>query len=183
MKILYSMTIKKYKTLKSTSTILNLKNIAANSFFSLIQIKHLNHNEWLVLKQTIHPLGLNIFVCKNGFLNSKNSLFKLPKHIWDNLNQGNLAILYSKNTSISFLSSEFLLTDLFLKKIKASPLIFYVLNRFFFPKDFLSKVCKITKSQAFYGLICILQCHSYQIVDKLTLVNKLLLHSLNSKQL
>jgi hypothetical protein len=174
------MLIKKYKTLKSISTILNLNNIIKNSsFFCFVQVKHLNHNEWLVLKQIICPLGLNIFICKNAFLYSRSLLLSLSKHLWNNLNQGNLIILYSNSDSL--LTNKFFVTDLLLKKIKMSPLIFYFLDRFFFPKDFFN-ICKTSKYDVYYNLICVLQYRNYDFSNKLTLVNKLLLHNLNSKR-
>ena len=176
------MLIKKYKTLKSISTILNLNNIIKNSSFScFVQVKHLNHDEWLVLKQLIRPLDLNIFVCKSAFLESRNVLFNLPKHIWHNLNKGNLVILYS-TSSVSTLKNTFFAVDLLLKKIKMSPLIFYFFNRFFSPKDFF-KISKISKSEACYNLISILQYRNYGISNKLVFVNRLFLYNLNPKRL
>lgn len=175
------MLIKKYKTLKSISTILNLNNIIKNSsFFCFVQVKHLNHNEWSALKQIIYPSGLNIFVCKNAFLSSKNVLLNLPKYLWNSLNQGNLIILYSKNGSV--LTNKFFVADLFLKKIKMSPLIFYFLNRFFSPKNFFN-ICETSKYEVFFNLIRVLQHHSYDISNTLTLANKALLYNLNSNRL
>jgi hypothetical protein len=175
------MLIKKYKTLKSTSTILNLNNvIKSSSFFCLVQIKHLNHNECLVLKQITCPRGLNIFVCKNALLASKNVLLNLPKHLWNSLNQGNLIILYS--TDNLALTNKFFVADLFLKKIKMSPLIFYFLNRFFFPKKFFS-VCEAFKHEIFYNLICVLEYRSHDISNKLISGRRFLFHSLNTKRL
>ncbi len=175
------MLIKKYKTLKSISTILNLNNIIKNSsFFCFVQVKHFNHNEWSTLKQMIYPSGLNIFVCKNAFIDSKNVFPNLPKNLWNSLNQGNLIILYSNNGSV--LTNKFFVADLFLKKVKMSPLIFYFLNRFFTPKIFFN-ICETSKHEVFYNLICILQHCSYNISNTLTLSNKVLLCYLNSKRL
>ena len=175
------MLIKKYKTLKSVSTILSLNNIVTNSsFFCFVQIKHLDNNEWLVLKQLLFPFSLNIFICKNAFLKSRNVLFNLPKYSWDNLSRGNLVILYSNNYSISLSSRQFFTSNLFLKKIKMFPLIFYYLKRFFLPEDFF-KLLKFSKYENFYRLIYILQCHNYGILNKLVFANKLFLCNLNYK--
>ena len=175
------MLIKKYKTLKSISTVLNLYNIIKiSSFFCFVQVKHLNHSEWSILKRIIYPYGLKIFVCKNAFLHSKNVLLNLPKHLWNSLNQGNLIILYSNNGSV--LTNKFFTADLPLKKIKMSPLVFYFLNRFFSPKTFFN-ICGISKNEVFYHLISILQHRSYDIFKSLTLANKILLYNLNSKRL
>ena len=63
-----------------------------------------------------------------------------------------------------------------------SPLIFYFFDRFFFSKDFF-KIYKSSKCDVFYNLIYILQYCSYDISNKLTLVNKVLFYNLNSKLL
>ena len=177
------MLIKKYKALKSISTFSNLNNIIKrSSFFCVVQVKHLNHNEWLVLKQITHSLDLNIFICKNTFLKSKNNLLNLPKHLGNNLCYGNLIILYSNNKSFFSLTNRFFVADLLLTKIRICPLIFYSLNRFFFPKDFFNTY-KTSKEDAFNKLISILQLHNYNIFNKLTLPNKLLLINLNSRRI
>ena len=177
------MLIKKYKTLKSISTLSNLDIIIKNSsFFCIVQVKHLNHNEWFELKKIIYPLGLNIFVCKNTFLKSKNAILNLPKHLMNNLSHGKSAILYSTRNLFSPLTNSFFATDLFLRKVKMSPLIFYFLGRFLLPKDFFN-VYKTSKHDAFCNLISILQYHSYDILNKLTSANKLLLINLNHKRL
>lgn len=177
------MLIKKYKTLKSISTLSNLSIIIKNSsFFCIVQVKHLNHNEWSELKKIIYPLGLNIFVCKNTFLKSKNAILNLPKHLMNNLSHGKSAILYSTRNLFSSLTNSFFATDLFLRKVKMSPLIFYFLGRFLLPKDFFN-VYKTSKHDAFCNLISILQYHSYDIPNKLTSANKLLLINLNHKRL
>jgi hypothetical protein len=176
------MLIKKYKTVKYISTLSNLNNIIKRSpFFCLVQVKHLNHHEWSALKQTAYSFDLNIFICKNTFLKSKHSLLNLPKHLGNNLFYGNLVILYSNSNLFSSQINRFLLSELFLKRIKICPLIFYSLHRFFLPKDFINSY-KISKDDAFKNLIYILQFHSYNIINKLTLPNKLLLTTLNSKQ-
>ena len=175
------MLIKKYKTLKSISTILNLNNIfKSSSFFCFIQIKHLNHNEWFALKQLIRPLNLNIFVCKNAFLESKSTLFNLPEYLWNNLNNGNLAILYSNKSSISFVTNAFFTTNPLLKKVKMFPLLFYFLGKFLFLRDFLN-ISKLSKNEVFYNFIHILQYANYDIVNKLTSCNKLLVCNINYK--
>jgi hypothetical protein len=177
------MLIKKYKTLKSISTLSKLNNIIKDSsFLCFVQVKHLNHNEWLILKQIIHPFGLNVFVCKNTFLKSKNILFNLTKLFGCNLSHGNLVILYSSCKLTYTLSDKFFTVDLFLKKIKMSPLIFYFLNRFLFSKHFFN-LCKTSKQQAFYNLISILEYHNYNILTNLISTNKLLLTNLNSIRL
>ena len=175
------MSIKKYKTLKSISTILNLNNIFKSSpFLCFIQVKHLNHSNWLVLKQLIRPLNLNIFISKNAFLQSRSVLSNLPKYLWDNLNNGNLVILYSNKSSTSSIINRLFATDQFLKKIKIFPLIFYFLGKFLFFRDFL-KISKFSKNEAFYNLIYILQHGNYYIANKLILCNKLFLCNLNFK--
>lgn len=175
------MVTKKYKTLKSISTILNLNNIIKlSSFLCFVQVKHLNHSEWFVLKQIIYQSDLNIFACKNSFLGLKSLLPGISKYLWSNLNQGNLIILYSNNYSV--LTNKFFVADLALKKMKMSPLIFYFFDRFFFSKDFF-KIYKSLKCDVFYNLIYILQYCSYDISNKLTLVNKVLFYNLNSKLL
>ena len=175
------MLIKKYKTLKSISTILNLNDIFKNSsFFCFIQVKHLNHNDWFVLKQLIRSLDLNIFVCKNAFLELRSTLFNLPKCLWNNLNNGNLVILYSNKRSTSLTIDKFFAADQFLKKIKMFPLIFYLLGKFLFLKDF-SKISKFSKNEVFHGLVSILQHGNYDIANKLIFCNKLFLRNLNRK--
>jgi hypothetical protein len=175
------MSIKKYKTLKSISTILNLNDIFKSSpFFCFIQVKHLNHSNWLVLKQLIRPLNLNIFISKNALLQSRSVLSNLPKYLWDNLNNGNLAILYSNKSSTSSIINRLFTTDQFLKKIKIFPLIFYFLGKFLFFRDFL-RISKFSKNEAFYNLIYTLQHGNYYIANKLILCNKLFLCNLNFK--
>ena len=175
------MLIKKYKTLKSISTILNLNDIFKNSsFFCFIQVKHLNHNDWFVLKQLIRSLDLNIFVCKNAFLELRSTLFNLPKCLWNNLNNGNLVILYSNKRSTSLTIDKFFAADQFLKKIKMFPLIFYFLGKFLFLKDFL-KISKLSKNEVFHGLVSILQYCNYNIANKLIYCNKLFVYNLNRK--
>lgn len=176
------MLIKKYKTVKSISISSNLNNIIRNSsFFCLVQVKYLNHNEWLVLRQVARSFNLSIFVCKNNSLKSKNILLNLPNHLKNSLCYGNLIMLYSNSKLFSSLINRFFVAELLLKKIRICPLIFYSLNRFFFPKHFLN-IYKTSKDKAFNNLIYILQFHSYNILNKLTLPNKLLLTNLNSKR-
>lgn len=176
------MLIKKYKAVKSTSISLILNRIIKNSsFFCFLQTKQLNHSEWLMLKRAIYPIGLNIFVCKNAFLNLRNVLPNLPNNIRYNLKQGNLIILYSENNTSFPAIYEFFSSDLLLKKMKISPLIFYFLSRFLLPKNFI-QVCKASKYDAFCRLIYILKYRNYDMVNRLSLANRILLSTLSSKQ-
>ena len=177
------MLIKKYKTLKFTSALLKLDDIAKNScFFCLIQTKHLTHNEWIGLKQFILPFSLNIFICKNHFLKSKLFPLSLPQGILDNLNHGNLVILYSINKLVPSLTSSFFLEDFLLRKIKASPLIFYFLDRFFYPEKYL-KLLKVSKQEALYKLIQMLRYSTCIVLNKMNFTSKLFLFNLSRRQI
>lgn len=182
-KLLYIMSIKKYKTLKSISTLFNLnKVLKKSSFFCFVQIKHLNHNEWLILKQMTYPLNLKILVCKNTFLKSRNVLLNLPKNLLNSLNYGNLFILYSYNYSNVFSINKFFVTDLIFKKINMFPLIFYLLGRFFYLKDFI-EMSRTSRTDAFSNLIFILEHHNYSALNKLTFANKYFLSNLPTKKI
>lgn len=177
------MLIKKYKTLKFTSTLAKLNDIIKNScFFCLIQAKHLTHNEWTTLKQLILPFSLKIFACKNRFLKAKIFPFSLPIDILNNLNQGNLIILYSINNLVSPLTSSFLSQDLLFKKLKISPLVFYSFSRFFYPEKYL-KVLKASKQECFYKLLQVLRYHTSIILNEIVFTNKLFLFNLIRRQI
>lgn len=174
------MLIKKYKTLKSVFTLFHLNSILRNSFFfCLLQTKHLNHNEWVILKQYIHPLNLRIFTCKNTFLRSNNMVTEVYKPLWSNLNSGYLMVLYSYDNLNPSSINKLFSTELLLKNIKLSPLIFYFLNRFFFTKEF-AYVSKMSIDKSFSNLICLLRYRNYLILNKLLLGNKLFLLQLKS---
>ncbi len=177
------MSIKKYKTLKSISTLFNLNKVLKNSsFFCFVQIKHLNHNEWLILKQMTYSLNLKILVCKNTFLRSRNILLNLPKKLLNSLNHGNLFILYSYNYANVFALNKIFNAELSLKKINIFPLIFYYLDRFFYLQDFL-EISRISRIDAFSKLISILEYHNYSALNKLVYSNKYLLFNLPTKKI
>jgi ribosomal protein L10 len=181
--LLYGMSIKKYKTLKSISTLFNLNKVLKNSsFFCFVQIKHLNHNEWLILKQMTYSLNLKILVCKNTFLRSRNILLNLPKKLLNSLNHGNLFILYSYNYANVFALNKIFNAELSLKKINIFPLIFYYLDRFFYLQDFL-EISRISRIDAFSKLISILEHHNYSALNKLVYSNKYLLFNLPTKKI
>lgn len=175
------MLIKKYKILKSKSTLSNLNTVLKkSSFCCFIQIKQLNHSEWLSLKQLIYPLGLSILVCNNTLIKRKNVLLNLHKNLWDSLSHGNSAIIYSTKNLTFFSVKKFFSLDLLSKKMTLSPLIFYFLGRFLFFKDFMEK-SKNPRNEAFFNFIHILEQSSLNIPNKLILVNKCLLSCLETK--
>ena len=180
---LHTMLIKKYKILKSKSTLLNLNKIVKkSSFFCFAQIKQLNHNEWLFLKQLVYPLGLNILVCKNTFLKRKNVLLNSNKNLWNSLSYGNVVIIYCFKNITSFSTKKFFSLDFLQKRMIISPLIFYFLGRFLFFKDFLENSNNL-KNESFSNFIYILEQCSLSIPNKLILANKCLLSCLETKKL
>ena len=173
------MTIKKYKKLKSLSTSLHLQGIIKNSyFFCLLQTKHLNHKERLLLKQASSVIGLNMFICKNSLLKLKNILFNLPNGTLYNLKHGNLIILYCKNFVDFIPIYEFFNSKLLLKNIKVFPVVFYYLNRFISYKCF-KNIGRISRRDSFCYLINVLRYSSYNVLDKITLPGRLLLYNLS----
>ena len=100
----------------------------------------------------------------------------------NNLNYGNLIILYSTNNLVPLLTSSFFVNDFLFRKIKASPLIFYSLNRFFRVEKYL-KLLKVSKEECLLKLIQVLKYCTCSILNEMNFITKVFLFSLTRKQL
>lgn len=163
------MTAKKYKTLKTVSTLTNLNNIFKNSlFFCFIDAKCFNNKELISLKQSFFSLGLKMFIVNNVFLKFFNNAFKLYVHrcLWTSLKYGNLVVFYCDNVFSIPSIVRFFDSDVFFKKLRLSTLIFYFEKRFLYAKDFLNTL-KTSKDEALKKLLCLLVVFSSALTNKL----------------
>jgi len=171
---------KKYKILKSISTLCGLKNIFRNStFFCFIEMRTLNSKELIILKQFFCSIGLRMYTSNNVLLKLIYSSNDLKKHLLNDLNYGNLVIFYFKNDlGLPLISSN---VDLLLKNTTFLPLFFYFEKRFFYGKDFLNAL-KTSKIEAHKQLVNVLQYCSSNLQNKLALSISQFLFILNIKK-
>jgi hypothetical protein len=169
------MSIKKYKTLKINSTLLNLNNIFQKSIFIVFfQIKHLNFKDWSVLKKEIFLSDLKVFSCKNTFLKKKLLSLNIPLNLYNNIPLGNILIVYSMKL-VTSKNIEF-----FNKKFNILFLFSYTYQKIMFLKTFIKFLNK-NKLNVFIELLDILETHNKNIFYRLLLSNKNIVDVINCR--
>jgi len=146
---------KKYKILRSIYILSNLNNILKKStFIGFFQLKSLDFENSIQIKQLTLGLNLKTFVCKNSFL-KQNKL--IPLSLLSSVSQGCVVILYSFSKFSNF--------DIFnniANKTKLLPLFFYFENKFMFLKKLLL-LSNISKTDKLIELIYLLNTHNSKI--------------------
>lgn len=149
------MSSKKYKTLRSAYIISNLNYIFKKSaFIGFFQLKSLDFENSVLIKQLIFGLKLQTFVCKNSFL-KKNKLLSPP--LFSPISQGPIIIVYS-----FFELLNFNIINTIIHKAKLVPLFFYFDNKFMFLKTLLL-LSNMSKINLFIHLINLLNNHNSKI--------------------
>ena len=169
---------KKYKILKSNSSLLNLTHIFKNnSFLAFFQIKHLNFKDLIELKKIICLLNLKTFMCKNTYLKKKISLLHIPANFNSSITQGNLLIIYSFNKFSDFDFNKVSLLNFFQNKLKLIPLFFYICKKVVFLNNFVSFL-KLSDKDMFVQLIYLLENNNKNVLNNILSPNKMLVSTL-----
>jgi hypothetical protein len=173
-----SISNKKYKILKSNSSLLNLTHIFKNnSLLAFFQIKHLNFKDFIELKKTMYLLNFKVVICKNAYLKKKISLLNIPINFISNVTQGKLLIVYSINELGSLNSSKVLLLNFFQNNLKLIPLFFYFCKKIIFLNNFVSFL-KLSEKDMFAQLIYLLENNNKNVINNILTSNKKLVNTL-----
>lgn len=151
------MSSKRYKTLRSVYIISNLNHIFKEStFIGFFQLKSLDFENSILIKQLTFRLNLKTFVCKNSFF-KKNKLF--PPQLLLSISQGPIVAIYSFVKLLNFDIVNKIIND-----IKLEPLIFYFNNKFMFLKTLLL-LSNVSKNDLFVQMINLLDNHNSKITS------------------
>ena len=149
------MSSKKYKTLRSTYILSNLNHILKKSaFIGFFQLKSLDFENSIQIKQLTFGLNLKTFVCKNSFL-KQNKL--IPSLLLSSISQGCIVVLYSSSKL-----SNFDILNNIINKTKLLPLFFCFENKFIFLKTLLL-LSNTSKMDSFIQLINLLNNHNNRL--------------------
>jgi len=152
---IYLMSSKKYKTLRSIYIVSKLNHALKKSvFIGFFQLKSLDFENSIQIKQLTFGLNLKTFICKNSFL-KQNKL--LPSPLLSSIPQGPIVILYSFSKP-----SNFDVVNKMLSKTKLVPLLFCFENKFMYLKTLLS-LSNVSKTDLYIQLISLLNNHNIKI--------------------
>ena len=159
-----TMSFKKYKKFRASSTFLKLSNIFKKSIFiGFFQLKSFNLDEWIKIKQLIFKFNLKIIVCKNTYLQKNMSL---PSVLSPIITQGNLVILYSFS-NLPTLET----INIILSKFRMLTLFFYLFKKFVFLNK-LSLLLNNYKTNFVIDLVILLENHRKNILSILSNSNQ-----------
>ena len=167
-----TMSSKKYKKFRATTTFLRLSKILKKSIFiGFFQFKSFNLNEWVKIKQLVFDLNLKTVICKNTYLQKNISL---PSTLLPVITQGNLFILYS----FSNLPTLKIINDI-LNKSKIIGLFFYFFKKFVFLNK-LSELLDRCQDNILIRLVILLENHRKNILSILLNSNQYIFNVLRA---
>lgn len=149
------MSSKKYKTLQSSHILSNLSDISKKSLFiGVFQLKSLDYESLIFIKQQTFPLNLKTFVCKNTFV-KKNKLFSSLS--LSSVSEGPIFIFYS---FLSLPNYEKIID--IVNKTKLLPLFFSIENKLIFFKN-LPLLLNKSKTEFLVSLVKLLDYHNKRL--------------------